>query len=383
MIEIKYITIEIVLTYALLACAALQLFYYLFFYVRLVFVKRTQPAANNTVPISVIICAKNQEENLRKFLPIVLEQQYKNYEVIVVNDCSTDDTEFLLPQLQNKYPHLRSTFIKEDTRFKHGKKLAVTIGIKAARYDHFVFIDADCYPESNEWLQAISNKFLNNKQLVLGYGGYEIRQGMLDKLVRYDTLQVAMNYLSFAHAGLPYMGVGRNMAYTREAYMKSSRFTKHYHILSGDDDLFVSEVGGHHNSAIEISPQSITRSLQVDTFTQWCAQKRRHLTSSPKYRFVHKFLLALEPFSREMFYVLTVLYALLYIFTGWLHLLEFVVSAVALRFVLQHVIVGFTAKRLNEKGLFPYIVLFDIYVPLSTAWFFIQNKIRRNRQLQW
>ncbi|MDR1761352.1 MAG: glycosyltransferase, partial [Bacteroidales bacterium] len=279
MIEIKYATIEMVFTYVLLTFAVLQLFYYLFFYVRLVFVKRKQSTENNNVPISVIICAKNQEDNLRKFLPIVLEQNYANYEVIVVNDCSSDDTEFLIPQLQKKYPHLHYTYIKEDVRFTHGKKLAVTIGIKAARYDYFVFIDADCYPESHDWLQAMSNKFLNNKQLVLGYGGYESKQGMLDKLVRYDTLQVAMNYLSFARAGLPYMGVGRNMAYTREAYMKSSRFTKHYHILSGDDDLFVSEVGRKHNSAIEISPQSITRSLQVDTFAQWCAQKRRHLTS--------------------------------------------------------------------------------------------------------
>lgn len=383
MIEIKYIVIEMVLTYALLVFAVLQLFYYLFFYTRVIFVKHKQAPANNTVPISVIICAKNQENNLRKFLPLVLKQKYKNYEVIVVNDCSTDDTEFLLPQLQKKYPHLRTTFIKEDTRFKHGKKLAVTIGIKAARYDYFVFIDADCYPVSPDWLQSISNKFLNNKQIVLGYGGYETKSGILDKLIRYDTLQVAMNYLSFAHAGLPYMGVGRNMAYTREAYMKSSRFTKHYHIFSGDDDLFVSEVGRRNNSVIEISPQSITRSLQVDTYAQWCAQKRRHLTSSKKYRLVHKFLLALEPFSREMFYLFAIFYALLYFFADCRFLFEIVVSAIALRFVLQHVIVGFTAKRLNEKGLFPYILLFDIFMPLSTVWFFMQNKLRRNRNLRW
>ncbi len=371
------------LTYALLACVAVQLFYYLFFYLRLVFVQRKQSIEHNSIPISVIICAKNQEDNLRKFLPLVLKQNYKNYEVIVVNDCSTDDTEYLLPKLQKKYSHLRSTFIKEDSRFKHGKKLAVTIGIKAARYNHFVFIDADCYPESKDWLQTMSNKFLHNKQLVLGYGGYETKPGMLDKLVRYDTLQAAMNYLSFAHAGLPYMGVGRNMAYSREAYEKSSRFTKHYHILSGDDDLFVSEVGRRNNTAIEISPQSITRSTQVGTFEQWCNQKRRHLTSSKKYRFVHKFLLALEPFSREMFYIFIILYAFAYFFAGWAHLFEIVIGVVALRFVLQHIIVGFTAKRLGEKGLIPYILLFDIFLPISTLWFFRQNKLRRNRQLRW
>ncbi|MDR0940846.1 MAG: glycosyltransferase [Bacteroidales bacterium] len=383
MIEIKYIVIEQLLTYALLAFAALQLFYYLFFYMRLIFVKHRPTTSNNNVPISVIICAKNQEDNLRKFLPLVLEQTYKNYEVIVVNDCSTDNTEFLLSQLQKKYPHLRTTFIKEDARFRHGKKLAVTIGIKAAQYDYFVFIDADCYPVSQDWLQAISNKFENNKQIVLGYGGYESKPGMLDKLVRYDTLQVAMNYLSFAQAGLPYMGVGRNMAYTREAYMKSSRFSKHYHILSGDDDLFVSEVGRRNNSDIEISPQSLTRSVQVDSYKQWCAQKRRHLTSSKKYRWVHKFLLALEPFSREMFYLFAIFYALLYIAADCRFLLEIVLSIVALRLVLQHIIVGCIAKRLNENGLVPYILLFDIFMPLSTLWFFVQNKLRRHRNARW
>lgn len=383
MIEIKYIVIEKLLTYALLIFAAMQLFYYLFFYIRLIFVKHKQAISNNNVPISVIICAKNQEENLRKFLPLVLEQNYENYEVILVNDCSRDNTEFLLPQLQEKYPHLRTTFIKEDSRFKHGKKLAVTIGIKAAQYDYFVFIDADCYPTSSDWLQAISNKFLNNKQLVLGYGGYEPKKGLLDKLVRYDTLQVAINYLSFAHAGLPYMGVGRNMAYTREAYMKSSRFTKHYHILSGDDDLFVSEVGRRNNSAIEISPQSITRSLQVETYAQWTAQKRRHLTTSKKYRFIHKFLLALEPFSREMFYLFAIFYALLCIFADCRFLFEIVIAVVALRLLLQHIIVGLTAKRLNEKGLFPYVLLFDIFTPISSAWFMLQNKLSRNRNLRW
>ncbi|MDR2963864.1 MAG: glycosyltransferase [Bacteroidales bacterium] len=383
MIEIKYISIELCLTYALLAFIGIQLFYYVFFYMRLLFIKRNQPAANNSVPISVIICAKNQEENLQQFLPAVLEQNYKTYEVIVVNDCSSDNTEFLLQRLQTQYPHLRYTFIKEDQHFKHGKKLAVTVGIKAARYNHFAFIDADCYPESKEWLQGLSNQFCSGIQLVLGYGGYEAQEGMLDKLVRYDTLQVAMNYLSFAHTGIPYMGVGRNMAYTREAYMKSSRFSNHYHILSGDDDLFVSEVGRKHNTAIEIAPETITRSLQVDNFKQWCAQKRRHLTSSKKYRLIHKILLALEAFSREMFYMLTLLYVALSIFMGPAHLFECVIGAIVVRFAVQHAVVMSVAKRLNEKGLAPYIVLFDIYLPLASAWFFVHNKLHPDRAIRW
>lgn len=378
MIEIKYSQIEIIFVIILVIVASIQILYYLLFYLRISIKKKVVENQRLDIPVSIIICAKNEEENLRRFLPKVFEQQYKNYEVIIVNDCSTDNTETYITNLQLKYPNLKYTFIKEDPKFKHSKKLAVTIGIKAAMYNHFVFIDADCYPETDLWLTSIVKKFGEKTQLVLGYGGYIQGEGFLDKLVRYDTFFIAVNYFSFARVGLPYMGVGRNMAYTRDAYMQSSRFTKHYHITSGDDDLFVCEIGRKGNTAVELSENGYTRSEQVETFKQWCSQKRRHITTAHKYRFIHKLLLGLEPVSRLLFYLL----ALLYFVLGFSAMWYIVISLVFVRLVSQLIINNLNMKRLHESKILVYSPLFDIIIPIFVAIFFIQNKLN-NRRRRW
>ena len=377
MIEIKYSEIELMFSLILVIVTSIQIFYYLFFYLR-VSIKKPNNNESVNFPVSIIICAKNEEENLRRFLPKIFEQKYPKFEVIVVNDCSSDETETFITNLQQKYSNLKYTFIKEDPKFKHSKKLAVTIGIKAATYDHFVFIDADCYPETDMWLNSMCTKFQNNVQIVLGYGGYEQNEGFLDKLVRYDTYSIAVNYFSFAHIGIPYMGVGRNMAYTREAYMQSSRFTKHYHIFSGDDDLFVCEVARKKNTAIELSGNGYTRSEQVETFSQWCSQKRRHITTAHQYRFIHKFLLSLEPFTRLVFYLFTLLYFILGFTALWYIILSLVVS----RFLAQFIINNLNMKRLHETKILVYSPLFDIILPILIAVFFIQNKFI-NRRKRW
>lgn len=378
MIEIRYSEIEFFIAIVLIAATSIQIIYYLFVYTQVAFFK--QKVSDNPLypPVSVILCAKNEEENLRRFLPLVLEQQYPKFEVIIVNDCSEDDTESYITNLQKKYSNIKYTFIKDDPKFKHGKKLAVTIGIKAAQYNHFVFIDADCYPESNTWLSSMCSQFDEKTQIVLGYGGYEPKTGFLDKLVRYDTFFIAVNYLSLARIGLPYMGVGRNMAYSRAAYEQSSRFTKHYHILSGDDDLFICEVGRKGNTRIELSGNGFTRSEQVETFTQWCSQKRRHLTTASSYRFIHQFLLTLEPFSRMLMFGLILMYVILFSSV----FLNVVISLVAMRFLLHIVIHNLNMNRLHESKLLVYSPIFDVLLPFLITILMIQNKLN-TRKRRW
>src|SRR6476661_1750551 len=140
----------------------------------------------NTVSVSVIICPRNEDENLTEFLPKVMEQDYKDFEVIVVNDCSTDNTENVIDEFARIFPNLRKANIKEDKYYKHGKKFAMLVGIKAARHEHLVFTDADCYPASNEWLKEMAAGFSEGKEIVLGYGAYDKRPGFLNKLMRFD-----------------------------------------------------------------------------------------------------------------------------------------------------------------------------------------------------
>ncbi len=380
MIEISYSDIEFWFCITFIVVTGIQILFYLLFYLRISIVKRKPLETIPEEPVSVIICAKNEEENLKKFLPIILNQKYSKYEVIVVNDCSEDDSEFVLNDFLAKYPNkLKVSTIKIDNKFSHGKKLAITIGIKAAQYEKMLFIDADCYPQSEQWIHLMTQEFRNKTEIVLGYGGYIPKPGFLDKLVRYDTYSIAVNYMSFAHAGLPYMGVGRNLAYTKNIYEQSSKFSTHYHIKSGDDDLFVSEVGNRENTSIVLFPDCFTRSEQISSFRNWKFQKMRHLTTAPHYKFLYKFLLFLEPFTREMFYLCTILYCItmpnmLFLPIGILFVCRM------LLFLLLSIL---NTHRLQEKDLWIYSILFDIYLPIQIGLLHLRNKIHPLKKNQW
>ena len=215
-----------------------QIWYWIY---TIVIVKHKQTDENFNKPISVIICARNEYDNLSSFIPKVCTQDYPNYEVIVVNDASVDDSDILLTNLERQYPNLRHTNIPFNEKFEHGKKLALTIGIKSAKNDYFVLIDADCYPTTSNWLTLMSKEFIN-KQIVLGYGSYEKEKSFLNKLIRFETVFIANQYFALAKLGIPYMGVGRNIAYTKNIFWSVNGFVKHAQIPSGDDDLFINEV---------------------------------------------------------------------------------------------------------------------------------------------
>ncbi len=198
-------------------------------------------SGTGTEPVSVIICARNEDENLTEFLPKILTQEYPEFEVIVVNDCSWDNTETVIDEFARIFPNLKKISIKEDENYKHGKKFAVLVGIKGAKYENLVFTDADCYPSSNTWLKEMASGFTSKKEILLGYGAYIKTHGFLNKLIRFDTFTIALRYLSAGMKGKAYMGVGRNLGYKKSLFFKHKGFSSHYHINSGDDDLFVNE----------------------------------------------------------------------------------------------------------------------------------------------
>ena len=351
-------------------CLIVQLFYYLFFYLRLAFHK---PKINNTdyFPVSVVICARDEAENLENFLPSVLEQDYPEFEVVVVNDCSEDETEDVLKRLANKYPKLRFTTIKKDEKFVHGKKLALTIGIKSALHEVVLFTDADCYMSGNQWIKEVVQNYSPSTEIVLGYGGYEKRKGFLNKFIRFDTFFIGMQYLAFAKAGLPYMGVGRNMSYKKSLFFKNKGFASHARLDSGDDDLFVNETASKRNTNIVFSSNSVTWSVPKTKLSSWVRQKRRHRTTFKRYRMNHRLLLAFEPLSRVFFYVSFAALLSLNFFPVYL-LIAFLV-----RLLTQLLVYYFAGIRLQEKDLFLYSPLFDI-VFILTGLIIVFSRKHRN-----
>lgn len=350
----------------------IQLYYYLFCFSRLTIFKKTK-RESFTPPASIIVCARNEEENIALFLPSILEQNYPSFEVVVVNDCSSDNTGYVLKQLANKYSNLKIVTINETQNHEHGKKVAVMMGIKGASNEYLLFTDADCKPNSKDWLRNMTDHFINKEtEIVLGYGAYEKQRGFLNKMIRFDTFFIALQYLSFALAGKTYMGVGRNLAYKKSLFFKMKGFASHYHIQSGDDDLFVNEAASKQNSKIEIDIDSHTISRVKKTFMGWFAQKRRHIITFKHYNAKSKWRLRLIGISQYLFFVLFVT-LLIFQFEP-----KLVVSLFLSRLFIQIIIFIKPMKLLNERDLivvFPIIeiVLLFVYPALVVSNFILKK----------
>jgi len=335
----------------------LQLFYFLYFFLRFARYKRPAVLPEEALPpVSVVICARNEDDNLVEFLPQVLAQDYPRYEVVVVNDCSWDNTGDVLKEMAAKHKHLKVVTIKEDEYYRHGKKFALTVGIKGTQYDHLLLTDADCRPAGNQWLRGMAQHFVPGAEIVLGYGGYLRGKGFLNKLIRFDAFFIALQYFSFSLRGSTYMGVGRNLAYAKELYFRHKGFKKHYHIPSGDDDLFVNQAATSRNTRIEVAPESFTHSWAKKSFREWWRQKRRHLLTGGRYRAGHKFLLGLYPLSQWLFFGCMTALLILW-FQPYL-----VLGLFGLRLLLQLLILNKTMARLGERDLLVYSPLIELFL---------------------
>jgi len=358
------------------SAAAIQLFYYLFFYLA-VYLKKNGESGRTAQPVSIIICARNEAENLQNFLPSILEQDYPDFEVIVVNDCSDDNSYIILGEFLAKYPHLRISTVNKDPKFTHNKKFAQFIGIKAAKNEILLFTDADCRPESDKWLKTMISHFDEKTSFVLGYGGFNNEKGLLNKYIRYDSFTIALQYLGMAIRMIPYMGVGRNLAYRRSVFFSNKGFGSHNHVVSGDDDLLVNTLATGGNTAVEFSTQAHTRSIPCTEVNKWIIQKKRHLTTAPYYKFRDKLLLTIEPFTRMLFY------ASFIILLSYTFLWPWVLAVFASRLITQIIVFILNQKKLNEPGLLGYLLFFDIFSPLINSIIYLSNNRSNSGKNKW
>jgi cellulose synthase/poly-beta-1,6-N-acetylglucosamine synthase-like glycosyltransferase len=296
-----------------------------------------------------------------------MNQNYPDYEVIVVNDGSTDGTDELLKILKIQYPKLYVTTIPSTGKFTHSKKLAVSIGLKAAKNDWVLLIDADCKTVSENWITLMQEKFSEQTDFVLGYGGYIISKGFLNKIIRFDTLFIALQYFTFAMAKVPYMGVGRNLAYRKDLFFKNKGFSRHLHLASGDDDLFVNDNANSKNVQINLNPESFTLSVAENNFKSWFYQKKRHLTTARYYRFKHKLLLGFELLSRLVLFLSFVAGMFFY------NIFLILIVGFLIRYLVQLIILYFASVKFREKGLFYLGIIFDFVIPIINFMVHLSN----------
>ena len=340
----------------LCSITAIQIFYYLFFFSRLAFFKNTTKDITQTHPVSVIICARDEAANLAKNLPGLLVQAYSTtHEIIVVNDNSFDDSKYLLEEFERDFKHLKVVELKQEAKMIPGKKFPLSIGIKTAKYEIVLLTDADCVPSSELWIEKIQESYDDSTEIVLGYGAYHKKKGLLNRLIRWETFHTALQYLSYALAGKPYMGVGRNLSYKKVIFFRHKGFSSFNHISSGDDDLFINIAATKNNTKINISPEAFTLSDSPSNWNQWIKQKRRHYSTAKYYKPLHKFLLGLYSLSHFLFFPILITAIVFY---NWkLSLLVFFI-----RFIIQIIILYPSMKKLNEKDLFPFFILLDLWM---------------------
>lgn len=335
--------------------------YYFFRYFAAV--KYSTEELNKPLPaVSLVVAAKNELQNLEKNIPIWLGQDYPKFELIIADDGSTDGTSAWITTQFEHEPRVKLVLLDAEYVKMHGKKIALTLAFKKAQFAHFVLTDADCTPTSNLWLQQMAGRFGNGKEIVLGYSPYIKKSGILNKIIRFETVMTALHYIGFALKGKPYMGVGRNLAYTRSVYDKQNGFAAHSHLPAGDDDLFVQSAATSNNTAVCFTPESFTYSLAKTSFKQWHRQKRRHIWVGKFYKSSVKNSLAWFPLAQFVFFIA----AGYWFFSGtWF---VYPLAFLLIKWIPEWIIFGIKSKKLASPDLTLWYPILNLY---HSLWFIL------------
>lgn len=368
-------TLQLCFYYALLCVFVIQLIYFLGIFSNFAFIRKKKAEITKQQAVSVVICARNEYYYLERNLPMILEQDYPDFEVWIVNDGSDDDTRDLLNDFSRKYPNLSVLNVEKNNNFFRGKKFPLALGIKSAKHDIILLTDADCWPADRNWINRMQHQFTEPKvKIVLGYGGYRTQKGLLNKLIRFDTLMIALQYFSFAKMGLPYMGVGRNLAYRKSLFIEKKGFVNHYHVSSGDDDLFVNQNATKKNTRIEFAIESHTVSEAKTDMQSWIYQKSRHATTGKYYKFYHIILLALFPLTTVAFYTLSCLMVIKF---HDLLTIIIVSSLFILRLICQLIITKKAMIKLKERNFLLLAPLLELFFLFFNAYIMLLNRFKQ------
>ncbi len=342
----------------------IQTFYYGFLLRRFSFAAKQQ-THSKPLPVSLIISCRNEAENLKNNLPKIIQQEHLLFEIILIDDGSTDTTWAIMESFKQENPRIK--VLKIPDSHSGNKKKALALGIAQATYEHLFFTDADCVPNSKNWLANMAACFTTDKQLVLGYGPYKKQPGLLNKLIRYETLLTAWQYFAYALSGIPYMGVGRNMGYTKSLFTKAKGFERHLELHSGDDDLFVSQVSTDTNVAVTWQNQTFMYSEPKSNFAAWIAQKRRHITTATHYKPLHKLMLGLFYSSQLLFFPLFIGLSV----SGFA--IDKLLYWVFIRYFFYYVNIIPAAKKLKETDLLIWAPFLELYLIVMQLRIFTAN----------
>ncbi|NRB61853.1 MAG: glycosyltransferase [Saprospiraceae bacterium] len=373
--------IEIILVAALLMSTLIQLYFWgiLFNYLASYKhpVKSSEHPDKCEIGVSVIICARNEAKNLKKYLPRLLNQSYHNLEIIVINDASTDNSLEILLEFQKKSHILR--VLQINSKYTVGKKAALSYGISAAHKEAILLTDADCTPIGKHWVSEMISGLKPGKEIVLGFSPYLTTSSLLNRFIRFETNYIATQYYSFALAGIPYMGVGRNLLYRRQLFFDNGGFKDHMHLASGDDDLLINKAARFSNTSVVLTPQAFMYSVPKSYWRDFYYQKRRHLTAGQHYQTKHKVLLGLLSASHAGHYLSVISLMIMFPAQRPLALFATTVRILVVCWQYRRIL-----SLLRDTSLLPWVPLLDVaYLLYYLVFAPVLFNTGKSRQEKW
>ncbi|MDR2814615.1 MAG: glycosyltransferase [Prevotellaceae bacterium] len=345
-------------------CWLIQLYYYLVHFGRVLrFRSKSGKRNDGQLPVSIVICAKNEQHNLKKNLPLFLKQDYSTFEVVVVNDGSTDESEMVLYDLKQHHSNLQITTIEQDRKFGHDKKLAITVGIKAARYDFIVFTEPDCAPRSDKWLAAIWQAFGPSGEVVVSYCSADFRGGIAEKIIRSDSVFSALFSLRAAIKGKPYRSSIKNMGISQALFFRNKGFASYNAYPQSEETIFLCRNANRQNTQVTLAHDAILSSSQKLTFGQWFQQKCIYASllnmGKRGRKHVHT-----EMTSRVLLFLCVAAFIGIAVLRQSYLPLAAAAPLLLIRFTAKVVVFSKATKKLQEHGIAVWLLIYDIFSPL-------------------
>jgi glycosyltransferase involved in cell wall biosynthesis len=365
MLTLSPSTLSIALLGAMAFFAVLQLLYHFMVYGKLLKKKPAELEEQAWQPVSIIVCARSEYDNLQKLVPALLNQDYPEFEIVLVDDASWDQTTGYLEELEKEEKRVNAVFITDEMKKNYlGKKLALSLGIKAAKHELLLLTDADCLPASDSWIKHMVQPYHQNSEteIVLGYSPFNKNPGFINVASRMDNLFTAMSYYSFAVNKDPYMGVGRNLSYRKSLFFKLKGFASHLHIAPGDDDLFIRDAANSTNTAYTLNPDSFIHTDSKTSFGDWFSQKKRHNFVGKYYLPRHKLRLGFCAFTHAMFWLAFIANLFVFESLGWALIL------LALFWLIKLPLLYINFKKFRQASTAFWMPVFDIlFVAYNTV----------------
>lgn len=347
------------------------------------FMKADQGISGSYFPkVSIIAYSFTEFEETENYLEMVMSQDYPNFEVILVNEGSADSTGLLTERIGKKYgDRLYITFIPHDAHNLSRRKLAYTVGMKAAKGEIALTTASNCRIPSRRWLSEMMKPFVEDStiDIVLGYTHVDFRElhGAGKWYRQMDATLTACQWIGSAMLEKPYRGDCFNLAYRRQIFFEQKGYSHTIHLVNGDDDIFLTPIMDGFNTAVAISPASILT-------TEWDEVANRVLADmKERYQFTSQFLPPL-PFIRSgigsLMQWLTLLSAVAAAIAAWPSYMGTITAIVFLTvfWISETLIYRRTARRLESIGLWWSFPLFLLWLPIGN--FIFKSRRRSNRR---